>query len=506
MAWSRRDLFKRDNQKLQVHNPYEQSAQRAGDIQPLYWQVKPLQVENYKSPSSAGDRRMDTIATIWGIATPAGRLEEWVSAIISKAIPMIQKAWPKVAARFANLLTKAKGNPKALTKIATKLDNEMWGMMLRPSQLQKSNPNHLDNINAVSDFKSRPVGELKDKAKIDAWLENKPAYERKAMGKPQANKSRTFEDELEEIHNSYKDRTEYLDGYWQDRDTLMKYEFDARKDIEALGKKYNKEITDEHYPKALTKLAQGLESKIPSYPQGIWWSRNIPSSAKQIEKLSAEYYAKNWTIDWLDDYIDLAIKQGKIKFNSPTTPEAIKARNIEEAFNKSNKPREYKYEDYDFSKPVDFGGVKYWDGPEPGTSLFTKKTRNPQEAYIWQFNNAKGDYSFHPEQRWEYTETPRLPKFDKLPQAPKSFRTPTATEKWQTELEDLQSWYSNEIDELAMRGADDAEVNKLNSLFEKNMKIINKKYWIKDKPPRNRTWKNNEDRVNEFWKLDIMWF
>jgi hypothetical protein len=86
-------------------------------------------------------------------------------------------------------------------------------MMLRPSQLQKSNPNHLDNINAVSDFKSRPVGELKDKAKIDAWLENKPAYERKAMGKPQANKSRTFEDELEEIHNSYKDRTEYLDGY-----------------------------------------------------------------------------------------------------------------------------------------------------------------------------------------------------------------------------------------------------------------------------------------------------
>jgi hypothetical protein len=49
----------------------------------------------------------------------------------------------------------------------------------------------------------------------------------------------------------------------------MKYEFDARKDIEALGKKYNKEITDEHYPKALTKLAQGLESKIPSYPQGI---------------------------------------------------------------------------------------------------------------------------------------------------------------------------------------------------------------------------------------------
>jgi hypothetical protein len=69
-----------------------------------------------------------------------------------------------------------------------------------------------------------------------------------------------------------------------------------------------------------------------------------------------------------------------------------------------------------------------------------------------------------------------LPKFDKLPQAPKSFRTPTATEKWQTELEDLQSWHSNEIDELAMRGADDAEVNKLNSLFEKNMKIINKKY------------------------------
>lgn len=216
MAWSRRDLFKRDNEKLQVYNPYEQGAQRAGDIQPLYWQVKPLQVENYKSPSSAGDRRMDAVATIWWIVMPAGRLEEWIAAVVSKILPAIQKAWPKVMARFSNLLSKAKGNPEALTKIAKKfwsIENEyaktipdlidtewynrwkpewyvkkqMWkdapGMMLHPSQLQKSNPNYLDNINAVSDFKSRPVGELKGKTKIDAWLDNKPAYERKAMGK-----------------------------------------------------------------------------------------------------------------------------------------------------------------------------------------------------------------------------------------------------------------------------------------------------------------------------------
>ena len=171
MVWSRKDLFKRDNAKLEVYNPYMQGAKQEGDIQPLYWQKKPLEVSAYKSPSSAGDRRMDTVATVAGLAIPAWRLEEWVAAVIGKMMPAIQKLWPKVMARFGNLLTKAKGKPEALAKIVEKFWwDDVPGMMLRPSQLQKTNPNYLDNINAVSEFKSRKINEPSAKQKIDGWL------------------------------------------------------------------------------------------------------------------------------------------------------------------------------------------------------------------------------------------------------------------------------------------------------------------------------------------------
>lgn len=297
MAWSRRDLFKRDNEKLQVHNPYEQGAQRAGDIQPLYWQVKPLQVENYKSPSSRGDRIMDAVATIWWIATPAGRLEEWVSAIISKAIPMIQKAWPKVAARFANLLTKAKGNPEALTKIAKKfwsieseyaktipdlIDTEwanrwkpewyvkkqMWkdipGMMLRPSQLQKSDPNYLNNINEMSSFKSKQIPEKQftAKEKINNRLGNKTSYELREMNKKVAGstqapvpKAKSDEGALDYIKIQDKKIGNSLESKWWNDELLEWISWDDLKFID------RKSMSPKDYAKRRLENFSNLESE-----------------------------------------------------------------------------------------------------------------------------------------------------------------------------------------------------------------------------------------------------
>lgn len=236
-----------------------QGAQKPGDMQPLYNQKKGLPDENYHSPSMKGDRIMDAVVTTAGIAMPAGRMEEWIATAIGRIMPAIKKLWPKVMARFSNLLKKAKGNPEALAKIATRFEDDMWGMMLRPSQLQKSNPNYLDNINAVSDFKSRPVGELKDKAKIDAWLENKPAYERKAMGKPQANKSRTIDDYPNQKVRDKGDAQDFAENNPRDKelesdnDFLKNKNSQRRKQFDKLPedikKKYIKEYEQLKYEK-----------------------------------------------------------------------------------------------------------------------------------------------------------------------------------------------------------------------------------------------------------------
>lgn len=160
MAWSRRDLLAKDNAKLEVHNP------------------KPVQAPTYKEVSEwTKTPEMQKIAknTMGTVMWIAG---EWPSELIatkiSKMFPMIKKAWSGVMERFSKLLTKVKGNPEAMAKIVTKLES-VWddipGMMLHPSQLQKTNPNYLENINAVSKFKSRPIKEPSGKQKIDGWLD-----------------------------------------------------------------------------------------------------------------------------------------------------------------------------------------------------------------------------------------------------------------------------------------------------------------------------------------------
>lgn len=287
MAWSRRDLFKRDNEKLQVHNPYEQGAQRAGDMQPLYWQVKPLQVENYKSPSSRGDRIMDAVATIWWIATPAGRLEEWIAAVVGRILPAIQKAWPKVMARFSNLLSKAKGNPKALESIYTKfnkLDDSIFeagqeafkwtnpfskwkdapGMMLRPSQLQKSDPNYLNNINEMSSFKSKQIPEKQftAKEKINNRLGNKTPYELREMNKKVAGstqapvpKAKSDEGALDYIKIQDKKIGNSLESKWWNDELLEWISWDDLKFID------RKSMSPKDYAKRRLENFSNLESE-----------------------------------------------------------------------------------------------------------------------------------------------------------------------------------------------------------------------------------------------------
>lgn len=469
MAWSRRDLFKRDGQKLQLNNPYMQGAQKPGDMQPLYNQKKGLPDENYHSPSMKGNRIMDAVVTTAGIAMPAGRMEEWIATAIGRIMPAIEKAWPKVMARFGNLLKKAKGNPEALAKIATRFEDDMWGMMLHPSQLQKSNPNYLDNINAVSDFKSRPVGELKGKTKIDTWLESKPAYERKAMGKPQANKSRTFEDELEEIHNSYKDRTEYLDGYWQDRDTLMKYEFDAKKDIEALGKKYNKEITEEHYPwhRVFKNNEPDLwEEWVDRFINSRWKKQAIDDypNQKARDKGDAQDFAENHPRDKElesdNDFLKNKNSQRRKQFDE--LPEDIKKKYIKEYEQlKYEKQQDINrtdvwewYGDYDdiedaFDSDMAALNKKYWLSPFFDMADTSKKSLIP--AY-----ERMGNNSVQPTK----------------PQAPKDMEDvffeglykPTKKERLAADL-DPNSLASNE-ERYAERVEDQLSPNELNALRE----------------------------------------
>ena len=97
----------------------------------------------------------DVIGVAATTAIPAGRIEEWIAAMVEKMMPTLEKAWPKTMAKFADLLKKSKWDPKALESIYAKFNEHP--------------------------FVSKPVWELEGKAKIDAWLEAKPAYQRKAM-------------------------------------------------------------------------------------------------------------------------------------------------------------------------------------------------------------------------------------------------------------------------------------------------------------------------------------
>lgn len=128
----------------------------------------------------------DVIATAWAAVLPVNRGTDWVitmlDEVITKMMPALQKAWPKVMAKFANLLKKSKGNPKALESIYTKfnkLDDKLFEM--GQDAIKWTNPFVSKYVEPW--FTSRPVWELKGKAKIDAWLNSKPAYERKNMWK-----------------------------------------------------------------------------------------------------------------------------------------------------------------------------------------------------------------------------------------------------------------------------------------------------------------------------------
>lgn len=152
-----------------------------------YPALKPLpimeQIKNRYDPhKSAPNAMFNDIAWTAAIAMPAGRAEEVVAALANKMMPALEKAWPKVMAKFADLLKKSKGNPKALESIYTKfnkLDDKLFEM--GQDAIKWTNPFVSKYVEPW--FTSRPVGELKGKAKIDAWLKSKPAYERKNMWK-----------------------------------------------------------------------------------------------------------------------------------------------------------------------------------------------------------------------------------------------------------------------------------------------------------------------------------
>lgn len=215
-----------------------QQAPLAGHIEEIGWSKMDPTLQKYnvemaaaeKAAMGPGQRRaahdkaVDTAIGLAGAAMPAWRLEEGLALAVREAMPMLKKLWPKVMAKFANLLTKAKGNPEALTKIATRFEDDMWGMMLRPSQLEKSNPNYLNNINEMSSFKSKQIPEKQftSKEKIDNRLGNKTPYELREMDKRAASASQAPENKLDLIPKKdfkWKDYESYK-RQWLDKNNL----------------------------------------------------------------------------------------------------------------------------------------------------------------------------------------------------------------------------------------------------------------------------------------------
>lgn len=153
-----------------------------------YPALKPLpiwqQVKNYFDPHKNPENNWqnDLIGTT-AIAIPAGRIEEWVAGIVSNMMPALQKAGPKAMAKFSNILKQSKGNPEALAKITEKYKEFLpTNFSIKPWEFS-SVKNYMNRdingyLTKASNFESRPVGELKGKAKIDTWLNTKPAYER----------------------------------------------------------------------------------------------------------------------------------------------------------------------------------------------------------------------------------------------------------------------------------------------------------------------------------------
>lgn len=209
-------------------------AQLEEQFNKKYPGLKPLTIpESFKArkdphKTPENKRQNDVIATAGAIAMPVGREMEWAMSIIAEATPYFKKLGWKVMANFSKMLTKAKGNPEALVKISKSLED-------------------IVPIAKGKWFTSRPIWEPSAAQKRKGRNNVKQTYERKAMGKPQTNKTPTFEDELDNIHAWYQDRVNELDGYWLNRD-YEKSEFDTREAIEALGKKYGRKITDEDYP------------------------------------------------------------------------------------------------------------------------------------------------------------------------------------------------------------------------------------------------------------------
>jgi len=164
-----------------------------------YPALKPLpiwqQVKNYFDPHKNPENNWqnDMIGTAWAFVVPENRGTQWIVTMLGEVVdammPALQKAGPKAMAKFSNILKQSKGNPEALAKITEKYKEFLpANFSIKPWEFS-SVKNYMNrdingNLTKASNFESRPVGELKGKAKIDTWLNTKPAYERGYWNKP----------------------------------------------------------------------------------------------------------------------------------------------------------------------------------------------------------------------------------------------------------------------------------------------------------------------------------